>query len=83
MRDEEIVEIVQGIVGNVLQMQVNLHNDDLNLFDLGLDSMSIVDFLAAIEDEFGVELPEDELNEDVFTSSRRMVELIKHNLPES
>jgi acyl carrier protein len=39
-----------------------------DLAGLGLDSMSIVQLLADIEDEFGIELPDDILNEDTFAT---------------
>ena len=40
--------------------------DDLG--GLGLDSMSIVQLLADIEDSYGVELPDDILNEETFAT---------------
>lgn len=36
------------------------------LFDLGLDSMQAVELLFAIEDTYGVELPDDKLNDATF-----------------
>jgi acyl carrier protein len=39
-----------------------------DLAGLGLDSMSIVQLLADIEDEYGIELPDDILNEDTFAT---------------
>lgn len=36
------------------------------LFDLGLDSMQAVELLFAIEDAYGVELPDDKLNDATF-----------------
>jgi len=82
MNNNEATEIVQGIIGNILQAEVNLAETDVNLFDLGLDSMSIVDFLMAIEEEFDLEIEESELKEDVFTSAHKIVELINTSLSE-
>lgn len=82
MNNNEITEVVQGIIGNILQAEVNLAETDVNLFDLGLDSMSIVDFLMAIEEEFDLEIEESELKEDVFTSAHKIVELINTSLSE-
>ncbi|MYS24051.1 acyl carrier protein [Streptomyces sp. DvalAA-14] len=39
------------------------------LRDLGLDSMQSVDLLFAIEDELGVSLPDDALNEQTFATA--------------
>lgn len=82
MKKSDITEIVQGIVGNILQAEVDLSKEDVNLFDLGLDSMSIVDFLMAIEEEFDLEIEESELKEDVFTSAHKIVDLVEKNLSE-
>ena len=42
---------------------------DLNLRDLGLDSMKSIDLLFSIEDAFGVALSDDELNERTFATA--------------
>jgi acyl carrier protein len=39
------------------------------LRDLGLDSMQSVDLLFAIEDDFGVSLPDEDLNEGTFATA--------------
>ena len=39
---------------------------DSRLYDLGLDSMQAVELLFAIEDDYGVELPDDKLNDTTF-----------------
>ncbi|MFF5029770.1 phosphopantetheine-binding protein [Streptomyces collinus] len=43
--------------------------DDTRLRDAGLDSMKSVDLLFAIEDELGVSLPDDDLNEETFATA--------------
>ena len=40
-----------------------------NLRDLGLDSMQAVNLLFAIEDELGVSLPDEDLNEATFATA--------------
>ncbi|MDC0609236.1 acyl carrier protein [Vibrio sp.] len=79
MNRSNIVEIVQTIIGNVLQTEVNLNESDVNLFDLGLDSMTIVDFLVVIEEEFDLEIDESELKEDMFTSAYKIIDFIEHS----
>ena len=39
---------------------------DARLFDLGLDSMQAVELLFAIEDAYGIEIPEDMLRDATF-----------------
>lgn len=42
---------------------------DSRLHDLGLDSMQAVELLFAVEDTFGVELPEDRMVESTFETA--------------
>ena len=39
---------------------------DARLFDLGLDSMQAVELLFAIEDAYGIEIPDDMLRDATF-----------------
>jgi acyl carrier protein len=39
---------------------------DARLFDLGLDSMQAVELLFAIEDAYGIEIPDDKLRDATF-----------------
>ncbi|MEU8289085.1 phosphopantetheine-binding protein [Micromonospora sp. NPDC048905] len=43
--------------------------DDAVLHDLGLDSMQSIELLFAIEDDFGVSLPDEALTESTFTTA--------------
>lgn len=52
-----------------------------DLAGLGLDSMSIVQLLADIEDEYGVELPDDILNEDTFATVGSLWLVLSELLP--
>ncbi len=49
---------------------------------LGLDSMSIVALLADIEDRYGVELPDDILNEATFATVGSLWQTLSVLLPE-
>ncbi|MGH8792443.1 MAG: acyl carrier protein [Stackebrandtia sp.] len=42
---------------------------DSNLPELGLDSMQAVELLFAVEDEFGIELPDDKLTDSTFETA--------------
>ncbi len=39
---------------------------DTNLFDLGIDSLAVLRLLMAVQDKFGVEIPEDRLTAQMF-----------------
>lgn len=53
--------------------------DDLS--GLGLDSMSIVQLLADIEDAYGIELPDDILNEATFATVGTLWQVLGDLLP--
>lgn len=42
---------------------------DSKLRDLGLDSMQSIELLFAIEDAYGIALPDDELNDTTFATA--------------
>ncbi|GGS27757.1 hypothetical protein GCM10010269_77950 [Streptomyces humidus] len=42
---------------------------DTSLRELGLDSMQAIELLFAIEDAFGVTLPDDDMNDDTFATA--------------
>ena len=51
-------------IRNILSEQLDVNADDITLEsniaeDLGADSLDIVDILMSIEDEFGVEVPDE------------------------
>lgn len=43
--------------------------EDSRLHDLGLNSMKAIDLLFSIEDELGVSLPDDDLNDATFATA--------------
>ena len=57
-----------------------LEADD-DLAGLGLDSMSIVQLLADIEDSYGIELPDDILNEATFATVGSLWQVLADLLP--
>jgi acyl carrier protein len=57
-----------------------LEADD-DLAGLGLDSMSIVQLLADIEDSYGLELPDDILNEATFATVGSLWQVLADLLP--
>ena len=48
-----------------------------DLFEAGLDSMTIMQLLLVIEENFGVEIPAAELSRENFSTPRSIVSLIR------
>lgn len=75
-------ELKDGVI-NVLKMFDKINPDKVDLQahflnDLGLDSLDVVEIVMALEDEFGVEI-DDEQAEKIFTANDA-VELLKTKL---
>jgi acyl carrier protein len=52
-----------------------------DLFDLGLDSMAIMQLLLLIEDEFGIALDPTDLSRDNFRNPGQIVRLLESKRP--
>lgn len=65
-------ERVRAIVASVSQKEVGIGPDE-SLFDTGiLDSFSLIDVVAGIEEEFKVKVPDSDLNPRKFSSIARI-----------
>ena len=54
--------------------------DELLTHDLGIDSLDLLEFVMAIEDEFNIEIDDQELSEDVKPLTfNRLCVIIKNN----
>ncbi len=64
----ETGEITRGVIINVLglAMERSELGEETNLFDLGMDSLSVVRLVVALEEELGVQIPADELSAELF-----------------
>ncbi len=69
-------QLVRLVSERLLETQPGF-NADSDLYDAGLDSMAIMQFLILIEEEYGVVLPEGELTRQNFSSVRRVAGLIR------
>ena len=62
-----VLEKVKAILAEQFDVEEDKVTADTDLQeDLGADSLDVVDLLMSIEDEFGVEVPDDEI-EDIKT----------------
>jgi len=64
----ETGEITRGVIINVLGLDIarNELSDDADLFDLGMDSLSVVRLVIALEEELDLQIPEEDLSAEIF-----------------
>lgn len=61
MEKSELTERVKKVIAGVLKMNDSEISNDANfIFDLGADSMQSLQLVAAFEEEFDIEMAEDE-----------------------
>nr|YP_009237376.1 acyl carrier protein [Wildemania schizophylla]AKS28423.1 acyl carrier protein [Wildemania schizophylla] len=61
MQDKEIFEKVQDIVAEQLGIEKKIVTREANFSsDLGADSLDTVELVMAIEEKFGIEIPDDD-----------------------
>ena len=69
-----------------LDIEADAHRIDetTSLFEggLGLDSFAIVELIVAIEREFGIEFPEQDLTPESFQDLRTLGSVVARNLPQ-
>lgn len=75
----EIFEKLQSIIAEQLELDAETITYDSHILDdLGADSLDVVDLIMSVEDEFGVEVP-DEALENIRTVED-MVKYIEDNM---
>ncbi|RKT82200.1 acyl carrier protein [Saccharopolyspora antimicrobica] len=57
--------------------------EDTGLRELGLDSMQAIELLFAIEDAYGIALPDDELNDESFATAGSLWRVVSAQIPEA
>ena len=55
------LEKVKKILADHLEMDENEITESTTLDDLGVDSLDAVEIIMELEDEFGIEIPDDEV----------------------
>ncbi|MBF0109558.1 MAG: acyl carrier protein [Magnetococcales bacterium] len=74
-----IAERVKKIVVEQLQVEPDQVTDDANFVDdLGADSLDTVELVMALEEEFGMEIPDDAAGE-IQTVRQAIEYIIKHS----
>ena len=79
MNKRQVYDKINTIINeNELLKKGNSINNDTNLFaEAGLDSIGIVELVVAIEEEFGFEFDESELEFDEFATIDSIANLIQ------
>ena len=75
----ETIQKLRDIFGKQgrLQSSIATLSIDANLYDAGLDSLAIVNVMLAVEDQFGVEIPDEYLNRQTFSSLAALAEVLR------
>jgi len=75
----EIIQRLRDIFAKQgrLQSSIAAISIDANLYDAGLDSLAIVNVMLAVEDQFGVEIPDEYLNRQSFSSLAALADVLK------
>ena len=61
MEKPELISRVKKVIAQVLKLSESDVSDEANfIFDFGADSMQSLQLVAAFEEEFGIEMEEDE-----------------------
>ena len=61
MDDQEVIEIINGVFVYTFEIDRDRLHPDAHIFtDLGLDSLDIVDLVAALQKNFGINIRNDE-----------------------
>lgn len=79
METEEIFEKVKTVIVEQLGIdEESVKMDSSFLDDLGADSLDIVEFIMALEEEFGLEIPDEDIEKIV--TVKDVVEYISENI---
>jgi len=75
----ETLIALKQIIANITK--VPEVRDDANLFDdCGLDSMSVVDLVLAVEERFGITISADELQSELFQRVTNLAQFVDSKL---
>ena len=79
MSSEEIFEKIKNIIVEQLQVAETAVTEDASFIDdLGADSLDIVELIMALEEEFGIEIPDGDAEKVVTVGD--VVSYIKENV---
>ena len=78
MSSEEVFEKVKAIIVEQLQVNEDIVTEEASFIDdLGADSLDLVELIMALEEEFGIEIPDGDAEK--VTTVQDVVDYIKEN----
>ena len=78
MSSEEVFEKVKSIIVEQLQVSEDIVTEEASFIDdLGADSLDLVELIMALEEEFGIEIPDGDAEK--VTTVEDVVNYIKEN----
>ena len=81
MKREEIVKKVKEIIVEQLSVDSSKVNEEASFVnDLGADSLDTVELVMALEEEFGIEIPDEDAEK--ITTVKEAVDYIENKLSE-
>ncbi|MER7109834.1 phosphopantetheine-binding protein [Streptomyces sp. NPDC000229] len=78
--DPRFTDLLRPFLRNAAEETVITPDTDLHR--LGIDSMQAIELLFAIEDTFGISLPDEDLNDVTFASAGNLWRAIAAQLPD-
>ena len=79
MEEQEIREKVKHVIVEKLNVDENKINDDAKYVeDLGADSLALVDIAMALEDEFHMQIPDEDIEK--ITTFGNTIDYIKQHI---
>ncbi len=84
MSQQQVLTQLKGIIAN--ELDVNLKQDEINesasLFEegIGLDSVTIMEFISLIESKFSIQFSDEELDFQQFKDLNTLAEFVEQKL---
>lgn len=80
--DTPTAHTIRRVLSDILGLPADtpLLHEDANLFELGLDSLGVVRFVADAEAALGVRVPDDALRADMFEKLSRLITCIEERV---
>jgi acyl carrier protein len=79
--EANVIDKISKIVSNQLRAETDTVDEDADIFeDLGADSLDVVEILMAVEESFGITIPEEDVAE--IRTVREFADYIESRLEE-
>lgn len=77
--DSEAADRIRGVVNRVLRIDPNDFQiaEDTNLFELGLESLNVIELITELELASHISIDIEDLSEDLFSRFGRLVEFMQ------